>query len=94
MLLREDFYAEIGRKIESKREQRGLTQTQVGDAVGVHRNSIYRWEAGTEMSLFDFLRVCNALSMPHTMMLPGAELPPGILLRQLIRERDPKVKVV
>lgn len=90
---RGDFYTELGRKIEAKRKQRKAKQWKLARAIGVHRNTLSRWEGGAEMTLWEFLRLCEALSMPHTMMLPGEELPSGILLRQLIRERDPKAKV-
>lgn len=85
---RSDFYGELGLKIEAKRKQRRLSRRALGERVGKHRNIIHRWEWGAPMGLHDFLRLCEALSMPHTMMLPGAELPAGMLLRQLVRERD------
>ena len=35
-----------GEKLRSERLLRGLTQKQVADALGVHKNTVARWERG------------------------------------------------
>jgi DNA-binding XRE family transcriptional regulator len=83
------FWAEVGQRVQAKREQRGLSQTELGDHIGVHRNTVCRFESGDPISLWLFLRICDALSISYMQMLPSHAAHLGHLIRQVERERDP-----
>ena len=36
----------VGRRIASLRAERGLTQTELGDAIGVSDKTVSKWENG------------------------------------------------
>lgn len=36
----------VGERIKQRREQQGLTQTELGDAVGTTKQNIYKYETG------------------------------------------------
>lgn len=86
---------EVGERIRKTRIKRGISQTRLGKMVGVHRNTIWRWEDGdVPMPLWYFLQVCYALGTPYTMMLPNADLRNTTLLTQLEHENLPPKKTV
>lgn len=35
-----------GKELKQKRENLGLTQTELADILGVKMNTVYRWESG------------------------------------------------
>lgn len=37
---------EVGQRLKSVRRQAGLTQRDLADLIGCHRNNIFRWELG------------------------------------------------
>ena len=49
----------ISAKIKEYREKAGLTQTQLGEAIGYERSTIARWENG---SLEPFASVVKAIA--------------------------------
>lgn len=88
------FYQRLGSQIESTRKHRGISQTELGSLLGVHRNTIMRWESGeSPVDLWQMLRLADVLSCNHLMLLPPREFTWGGDLRKLLRERDPKAKV-
>lgn len=82
------FQAEIGWRLRDKRRERGLTQTELGARMGVHRNTIMRWEEGTTLTLWEFLRICDELSIQFHTVLPARQLYVGQMLRTVISERE------
>lgn len=82
------FQAEVGWRIREKRELRGMNQTELGERMGVHRNTIMRWEQGTTLTLWEFLRICDELSIQFQTVLPARELYLGKILRTVISERE------
>ena len=83
------FYAELGRKLVGKRKQRGLLQQAVAKEIGVHRNTLCRWELG-EMAipLWMLLRLCDVLCCNHLLMLPDREYTWGSEYPAIKQERD------
>jgi transcriptional regulator with XRE-family HTH domain len=68
------FYVEMGRIVTAKRKQRGLSQTALARRVGIHRNTLNRWlNAETHMPVWMILRIADALSCNHLILLPGRE---------------------
>jgi transcriptional regulator with XRE-family HTH domain len=85
-----EFYRRMGELIEAKRKQRHMTQTDVAYIVGVHRNTILRWEQGeSPVDMWNLLRLADALSCNHLLLLPPRECTWGAL-PALEAERDPK----
>jgi transcriptional regulator with XRE-family HTH domain len=83
------FYQELGRKLELRRKAQGLTQQALAAELGVHRNEIYRWEAGkSAMPLWMLMRVADVLSCKPNFLVPSQEYTWG-LYRDYLRERDP-----
>jgi transcriptional regulator with XRE-family HTH domain len=83
-----EFTFEVGEKIRQKRIQRKMSREALARIVGVHRNSIWRWEEGdAPITMWMFLQICYALSMPHTQMLPGRSVQSSAMLQQLKGEQ-------
>ena len=84
------FYSCLGRNIEAKRKERRLTQTDVGRLLGVHRNTIMRWESGDgRVDMWMILRLADALNCNHLMLLPPREYTWGTDFGRILAERDP-----
>lgn len=68
------FDSEIGRIIESKRKERGISQQMLALSVGVHRNTLCRWESGERgCPLWMLLRIADVLCCNHLVLLPRRE---------------------
>jgi transcriptional regulator with XRE-family HTH domain len=57
----ETFCAGLGAAIRARRLGAGLTQEQLAVKVGLHRNSVNRYEHGDDMPIMAFVRMCVAL---------------------------------
>lgn len=67
---------ELGRRLRLLREEAGLDQVALADALGVSQNSISRWERGEQtVSIAAVCRLAWALGRPLDYVLrpPGAE---------------------
>jgi predicted transcriptional regulator len=51
----------LGRELRRIREQVGLSRQQLADQTGIHRNSIERYEAGADVTVTIFIRLCVAM---------------------------------
>jgi len=74
---------EIGRRLESLRKARGLTQTDAAERAGLGRNTLYRAERGdnpTLLTVVRLLRVYGALSSLRS-FIPEPEISPMARLR-------------
>ena len=88
------FYQELGRKLELRRKAQGMTQQALAAKLGVHRNMVYRWEAGeSAVPLWMLLRAADLLGCNHLFLMPSKEYTWG-LYRDYLRERDPGKKAV
>lgn len=83
------FNEMLGRNVWRKREQRGLSRATLAAEVGVHRNTIERWELGEgEIGLWMLLRIADKLNVNHLVLLPDREFTWGRQLKMAVRERD------
>lgn len=57
----EQFQTELGAEIRRLREEKKWSQERLGAKIGIHRNTLARYEAGDDMPVMVFLRVCTAL---------------------------------
>lgn len=73
--LEESFYQRLGILLADKRRRVGISQDQLAHLVGVHRNTILRWEKGDQsLDTLHLLRVADALGCTHLQLLPGREM--------------------
>lgn len=59
----EKFNKRLGGWLRQLRLNRELSQKELGAVVGMHRNTMARYEAGNPMPLFAFLRICEKLAV-------------------------------
>jgi transcriptional regulator with XRE-family HTH domain len=65
------LYVAVGRAVRSRREQLGIAQLELADAVGLTRSSITNLEAGWQQTpLHTLYAIANALEVPVTALLP------------------------
>lgn len=57
------FCIQLGRELRQVREDAGLSRQQLSDRTGIHRNSIERYEAGADMPVMTFIRLCVAMGV-------------------------------
>jgi transcriptional regulator with XRE-family HTH domain len=72
---------EFSRKLPLLRASRGMTQTRLAEALGVTRQSVYKWESGQsypEAMTLLALRALFGVSV-DTLLDPEAELPPALV---------------
>lgn len=73
-----DFYAAVGTRIHAYRKQRGLTQTDLAEAVGLKRSSLCNIEAGRQHPLLHtFAMLAQVLGVSIGDLIPGTPLPVG-----------------
>jgi DNA-binding Xre family transcriptional regulator len=60
----EEFTRRLGRELENTRTRKGRSRQWLGAKVGLHRNSIERYEKGADIPVMNFLRICVALDTP------------------------------
>jgi transcriptional regulator with XRE-family HTH domain len=89
----------IGQELADERKRRKMNQDAVGLVLGVHRNTLSRWEIGENPPcIIDFIRICDALACrPATIMDRAVQAYSGIKPRrrgkQLRTERDKPLTV-
>jgi transcriptional regulator with XRE-family HTH domain len=64
----------MGERIKVLREARGLTQSQVGRAVGVSKGAVSHWENGVtaNIKLVTFLKLLDVLRTDYEYLVFGA----------------------
>lgn len=84
---------DIGRLIEDRRKELGLTLEQVGDAVGVGKSTVKKWESGyiANMRRDKIARLAAVLELDPGELIAGEEegapLPPVRNIRPLPRRK-------
>lgn len=70
---------EISKKIMTRRQQLGLTLEEVGQAVGVGRSTVQRWEKGMirNMGRDKIAALARVLQMDPVEFVPGPGSEPG-----------------
>lgn len=63
--------AAIGAKLKAKRTERGMTQVQLGEALGVQFQSISQYESGkAAMTAMQLVRAADALGCSTLDLIP------------------------
>lgn len=66
----------IGAKIQTLRKQRGLSQEQLAEALGVSRQAVSKWEAEQSVPDIDkIISICDYFGVTTDYILRNAELP-------------------
>ena len=71
-----DLNSALALQLKTLRERAQLTQGQLAELVGVHRNTVYNWESGAGLPTALFLRVCKALDVRAGRILDVHLTPP------------------
>ena len=88
--IEQKFNEEVGRLIQLHRKDCGFSQTVLACEIGVHRNTLMRWEDGDAgVPLWHLMRIAYVLRLGHMIFLPGRELVWGSEAIAASRERDP-----
>ena len=84
------FEKALGEQITARRKDSGFTQIALAAEIGVHRNTLSRWEDGDgSPDVWMLLRIAYVLQVNHLLLLPGRELVWGSELPSASLERDP-----
>lgn len=68
----------LGQRIKRHRESAGLSQTQLGDKLGISYQQIQKYERGVNrLSVETLLRMARALGLPAAALLEPGEGPRG-----------------
>jgi transcriptional regulator with XRE-family HTH domain len=68
----------LGAKVRKFREQAGLSQTELGEKLGVSYQQVQKYERGvSRMSVDTLLRLARALDRPLGAFLPAGAVPSG-----------------
>jgi len=74
MIREAEFYEGLGRRINDTRKQRGLTQEELAERVGLTRTSITNIEKGRQKVLSHLLvELSDALNVPLSDLLPNPD---------------------
>ncbi len=61
----------VGEAIKQAREAKNLTQTELGERLGVHRAQVCRLESGKSITLASMMRVFDALGVQVSLDMKG-----------------------
>ena len=71
-----DIDFEIGGKVRTRRIHLGLSQQELGDAIGVTYQQFHKYERGiNRVSAATLVKIARALGILPTDLLPGSPLP-------------------
>lgn len=89
-LIEKAFNKELGIKLQLRRKDAGFSQVTLAVEVGVHRNTLMRWEDGEAgVPVWHLMRIAYVLRCNHFEFLPGREFTWGSKNLAASRERDP-----
>lgn len=68
---RPTFAQQFGALVHSRRKKRQLTLAALGALVGVHKQTIWRWEAGNQLpDAYDLAHLARAIGCSVKALLP------------------------
>lgn len=71
---RPTFALQFGALVATRRQQRGHTLVELGALIGVHKQTVWRWEAGDQLpDAYDLARLARALGCSVRSLLPDAQ---------------------
>lgn len=83
------FYTEMGHLLTDRRNRAGFTQSALAAELGVHRNTVFRWESGeAAVPTWELMRIADVLSCNHSMLIPAKGFTWGRDYHALQRERE------
>jgi transcriptional regulator with XRE-family HTH domain len=72
MTASEEFYCLLGANVLAKRKHRKVSLNELARSIGVHRNTLWRWEQGDQpMPLYALLMAADRLECNHLALLPA-----------------------
>jgi transcriptional regulator with XRE-family HTH domain len=75
---RDDWATAFGRRVAARRRQLGYSLSELGERVGSHRQSVWRWEHGEQLpDAYDLFALSKALRCT-VWRLTEAPLPPVV----------------
>lgn len=60
-ITQEEFRVALGEEIRRLRDRKGWTQRELAANARIHYNSVCRYEAGADIPVITFMRLCAAL---------------------------------
>lgn len=66
-----ELYREIGQRIASARDKKGLTQRQLGTLTGISEKHISIIENGSNMRADTIVEICRVLELDYTYLFTG-----------------------
>ena len=76
---RPTFAQQFGALVHARRKKRQLTLAALAALVGVHMQSVWRWEHGEQLpDAYDLSRLADALGCAVRTLLPRKEAPPSL----------------
>jgi len=79
-MTREEALKTLGRRIAELRREKGLTQEELAEAMGVSRNHVADIELGVRNTgVWSLLLICRALALPPATLFD--DFSPGVLRR-------------
>lgn len=83
------FAQRMGLLIRQRRIAAKLSRRELAVEVGVHMNTVFRWEIGEQVvNAWMMLRVADVVGCSFMALLPGREMVWGPELAAMVRERD------
>jgi transcriptional regulator with XRE-family HTH domain len=79
MVRTEEFNIEVGEALTTLRRCARISQIEMGKRLGIHRNSVRRYERGEGISALLFVKVCEA-----------TQSEPGVILGKVLHLVRPK----
>ena len=89
-IVEQKFNQETGRLLVLHRKERGFSQSTLAAEIGVHRNTVARWEDGEAgVPLWHLLKTAYVLRISHLVLLPPRDMVWGLESERASNERDP-----
>lgn len=78
---------EVGTKIKTIRTERGMSQEELANSVGISYQQLYKYEKGiNRISVSRLVLIARALGIPPASLLPTEEIP-GVLKAAVAKTR-------